>query len=105
MLAMPAARSAAEKRGGNTETRKPKFSRTRLSHRRARRWSERGATIPAKIAHDRIDLGAVENLFFEQRFGDFVQQTKIGFEQILGFVITFLNDSSDLGVDLDGGTL
>src|SRR5215208_2077973 len=61
------------------------------------------STVPAEVAHDGVDFGTVEDLFFEQRLGNFMEQPEIGSQEVFGLVITLLDDASDLGVDFNGG--
>jgi hypothetical protein len=39
--------------------------RRSLGDSRGGRRSKRGSTIPAELSNDRVDLGAVQNLFFQ----------------------------------------
>src|SRR5688500_5478980 len=74
-----------------------------LSDSRGGRRRKRRSTVPAKFPHDGVDLGAVQYFFLQQRFGDFMEEPEIGFQEVLRLVIAILDDASDLGIDLDCG--
>src|SRR5512135_3680259 len=87
----------------NGETWEPMLREKCLGDSRGGRRRKRRSTVPAKFSYDGVDLGAVQNFLLQQRFGDFMEEPEVGFQEVLRLVIAVLDDSSDLGVDLDRG--